>query len=101
MHRSVSIGVAAATLLLVGLTGCATSGDMEALTARVAELEQRAQADGTRIGDLEGRFADVQAAADRSVERASEAEARARAAESRADDAARKADAIFRKSVSK
>lgn len=81
--------------------GCATTGDLDALEDRVAALEARAETDGNRIGALEGKFSDVAAAADRSVEKASEAEARARSAESRADDAARKADAIFKKSVSK
>jgi len=90
-----------ASVLALGLFGCATSGDLEALSARVARLEAQSESNANRIGALETRFDDVAAAADRSVERASEAEARARAAESRADDAARKADAIFRKSVSK
>jgi murein lipoprotein len=90
-----------ASVLALGVIGCATSGDLEALTERVSRLESQAESNTNRIGALEQRFDDVAAAADRSVERASEAEARARAAESRADDAARKADAIFRKSVSK
>lgn len=89
-----------AVLALV-LSGCATHGDLDALSARVAQLEALAQADGDRIGSLEANFGDVASAADRSVERATEAEARAQSAASRADDAARKADAMFKKSVTK
>lgn len=90
-----------ASVAAMALLGCATTGDLDALTERVTRLESQAESNTNRIAELETRFSDVAAKADRSVERASEAEARARAAESRADDAARKADAIFRKSVSK
>jgi len=86
-----------ASVLALAVMGCATSGGLDALSARVAQLEARAEADADRIGALEANFRDVASAADR----ASEAEARARSAASRADDAARKADAMFKKSVSK
>ena len=94
------VGFSVALFALVA-GGCATSGDLDALGARVSQLEARAQADADRIGALEANFENVATAADRSVERASEAEARARSAASRADDAARKADAMFKKSVTK
>jgi murein lipoprotein len=94
------VGLTAA-LLALAVSGCATRGDLDALGARVAQLEAQAQADANRIGALEASLQDVASAADRSVARASEAEARARSAASRADDAARKADAMFKKSVSK
>lgn len=90
-----------ASVLAFTVVGCATNGDLEALANRVSALEAQAATDTSRIGSLESRFADVAATADRSVEKAAEAEASARAAEGRADEAARKADAIFRKSVSK
>lgn len=94
MRRIVGFSVA---VLALAASGCATSGDMDALSARVAQLEAQAKVDANRIGVLEEGFQDVASAADR----ASEAEANARSAASRADDAARKADAIFKKSVSK
>lgn len=88
-----TVGFLALILSLV-TTGCASSGDLSALTDRVTQLEARAQADADRIAALETGFQDVA----RSAENASRAAA---AAADRADEAARKADAIFKKSVSK
>lgn len=90
-----------ASVFMLSTGGCATTGDVDALTERVTALESQSAANAGRIGALEARFGEVAATAERSAERASQAEARAQAAEGRADDAARKADAIFRKSVSK
>jgi hypothetical protein len=84
-------------LLLALASGCASSGDLAALTDRVSRLEERAQADADRIAALEAGFQDVRDAA----ARASEAADSARTAASRADEAARRADAMFKKSVSK
>ncbi len=98
MHKIIGF---LACLPLLASVGCATSGDMEALTERVASLESRHAADSDRIAELEQRFGSVESTAERAAQSAADAEAGARAAEESANDAARKADAIFKKSVSK
>lgn len=84
--------VVAASLLM--LSGCASSGDLQALTARVDALE-RGQA------SLSSRVDDVSRKADQAAQEAAASAASAKAAANRADDAARRADAMFKKSVSK
>jgi murein lipoprotein len=90
------------------LTGCASTGDLDALATRVSALETQQQAFAGRADQMEdahaslgARIDEVSAKADDAVARATAAEQAAANAAQRADDAARRADAMFKKSVSK
>ena len=98
----------ASCVVSVSLAGCASTGDLDALNARVATLESEHKGIGGRItgienslANVEARVTEVGAIATQAVERAAAAEREAAAAAGRADDAARRADAMFKKTVSK
>lgn len=95
------MGVCAAAGLALAASGCATTGDLEALESRVAGLESRLGTVEGKVGDLDRRFADVESRADAASQTAERAAGEASAAAQRADDAARRADAMFKKTVSK
>ena len=87
-------GIAALGLTAALAAGCATSGDVESLDARLAGVE-------ARVGALEERFSGVEAKAAAAERAAAQAAGEARAASQRADDAAWRAEAMFKKTVSK
>lgn len=99
ISKSVSFGVV--SLGLLALVGCASTGDLDALQARVNGLEAEHRAMEGRIGGLEQSVSEVRDQAAQAVERASAAESEAARAAQRAEEAERRADAMFKKSVSK
>lgn len=92
MRRRIRAGYPAGVgaVLMLGLAGCATSGDVDKLNARLDALDQRVAGVETAARNAESRAtAAEQAAAD------------ARSAAQAAEDSARKSEAIFQKRISK
>ncbi len=99
--RGATWGLLAGLTASFGLAGCASTGDLDALSARVDGLESQHTAIEGRLDGLEESVASANARAAAAEAKADEAVSRAEAAAASADDAARRADAMFKKSVSK
>jgi hypothetical protein len=90
MSRSTGLGAIALSLAL-GLSACATSGDVDRLNAKIDDLAKR----------MDERTAAAEQRAAAAEQKAEMAASQAQAAAGQADAAARKSEAIFNKSVSK
>lgn len=80
--------------LAAGLTGCATSGDLEKVQAQQNMINAKAD---QALQDAQA----AKAAADEAKSRAEDAEKRAAEREKIADEKAARADAVFQKSMRK
>ena len=89
-----SLLVIAMMLVLAGMTGCATSGDLEKVQAQQNLINAKAD---QALQDAQA----ARAAADAAKARADDAEKKAAEREKIADEKAAKADAAFQKSMRK
>ena len=86
--------LAAALLAVLALGGCASSGQISDINARLDSIDQR-------LDDTAASASAAEMAAADAIARAQAAEANDRAAEMRANDASQKAAAAFEKTVRK
>ena len=92
MRRGLSAGITAGlgAVLLLGLAGCASRGDVTKINSRLDALDQRVASVETAARNAESRATAAEQAA-----------AEARRAAQAAEDSARKSEAIFQKRISK